>query len=119
MLFCGRFLLERIASIFPRYYDNQNAAKLTLQQKEETSQILSKPPSEYGLPESFWAIRPLRSYIHATFGVEYQSVESYGATAPAFTFSADNQVEIKAIAVIPEMQWRGYGQILLKKISEE
>lgn len=72
-----RFILERIASIFPRYYDNQNAAKLTLEQKQEIKQILSKPPSEYGLPESFWAIKPLKSYIHATFGVEYQSVESY------------------------------------------
>lgn len=72
-----RFLLERIASIFPRYDNNQNAAKLTPEQKQEIKEVLSKPPSEYGLPGAFWDIKPLRSYIHATFGVEYQSPESY------------------------------------------
>lgn len=72
-----RFLLERIASIFPWYDQNQNAAKLTSQQKQEIKEVLSKPPSEYGLPGVFWAIKPLESYIHATFGVEYQSRESY------------------------------------------
>lgn len=72
-----RFLLERIASIFPRYDHNQNAAKLTAEQKQEIKNVLSKPPSAYGLPEAFWSIKPLRSYIHAKFGVEYQSLESY------------------------------------------
>ena len=72
-----RFLSERIASIFPRYDDNQNAAKLTSEQKQEIKKALSQPPSEYGLPETFWAIKPLRSYIQATFGVEYHSPESY------------------------------------------
>lgn len=72
-----RFLLERIASIFPRYDYNQNAAKLTSEQKREIKEVLSKPPSAYGLPGTFWSVKPLRSYIHATFGVEYQSLESY------------------------------------------
>lgn len=72
-----KFILERIASIFPKYQNNQNAAKLTHEQKLEIRQVLSKPPSEYGLPENFWAIKPLKSYIHANFGVEYESQESY------------------------------------------
>ena len=73
----NRFLLERISSIFPRYDNNQNAAKLTSEQKQEIKKVLSKPPSKYGLPETFWSIKPLRSYIQATFGVEYHSHESY------------------------------------------
>lgn len=92
-----RFLLERISSVFPRYYDNQNAAKLTTEQKQEIKQILSQPPSQYGLPESFWAITPLRSYIHATFGVEYQSAESYRLLFNLcnFSFHLPDKVDIK------------------------
>lgn len=72
-----KFILERISSIFPHYDHNQNAAKLTYEQKQEIKEVLSKPPSEYSLPEAFWAIKPLKSYIHAMFGIEYKSEESY------------------------------------------
>lgn len=71
------FHQTRIASIFPKYYDNQNAAKLNQKQKEQIKRVLQNPPGSYGLPESFWSINPLKQYIHAEFGVEYQSPESY------------------------------------------
>jgi len=71
------FNKERIASIFPQTLNNQNAAKLTRQQKDQIKEILSKPPSDYGIPASFWDISTLKRYIKAEFGVEYESNESY------------------------------------------
>ena len=70
------FHKERISSIFPRY-KGDNAAKLTGKQKKQLVQILSQPPSEYGIPATFWDVSSLRSYIKAEFGVEYESDESY------------------------------------------
>ena len=71
------FIKERIASLFPRYFDNENAAKLTRGQKQEIKNILSRPPSDYGIPKNFWEVKTLRSYIKAEFGVEYESDNSY------------------------------------------
>lgn len=66
----------RIATIFPKY-QGDNAAKLTKDQKQQLAVVLSKPPSQYGIPASFWDISTLKTYIHAEFGVEYASPESY------------------------------------------
>lgn len=71
------FEKEGIASLFPKYLDNEHASKLTREQKKEMGEVLSKPPSEYGIPKKFWDVSSLRSYISATFGVEYRSDESY------------------------------------------
>ena len=71
------FVDRRISSVFPEYINNQNASKLTKEQKEEIKNVLSQVPSDYGIPGSFWAIKPLKTYIHVEFGVEYQSRESY------------------------------------------
>lgn len=71
------FSRERIASLFPHTLSNQNAAKLTREQKQQIKEILSKPPSDYGIPVSFWDISALKKYIKAEFGVEYESDESY------------------------------------------
>lgn len=71
------FIKERIASVFPRYFNNENAAKLTKEQKEEIKKVLSQPPSEYGIPKNFWEVKSLKSYIKAEFGVEYESDNSY------------------------------------------
>ena len=71
------FEKERISSLFPKYLDNQHAAKLTRQEKAKIGEILSQPPSVYGIPKEFWDVSSLRSYIHATFGIEYRSDESY------------------------------------------
>lgn len=70
------FHRKRIASIFPRY-KGDNAAKLTRQQKQQLQKVLSKPPSDYGIPKEFWDISTLKTYIKAEFGVEYESPESY------------------------------------------
>ncbi|MEK7517961.1 MAG: IS630 family transposase [Patescibacteria group bacterium] len=71
------FSKERIASIFPRYTDNENAAKLTRAQKKEIENVLSQKPSDYGIPKEFWDVSTLKRYIKAEFGVEYESPESY------------------------------------------
>ena len=71
------FSQERIASLFPHTLSNQNAAKLTREQKQSLKDILSKPPGEFGIPAIFWDISTLKRYIKAEFGVEYESDESY------------------------------------------
>lgn len=71
------FHKQRIASLFPKYMGNEHAAKLTRGQKEQLKDVLSKPPSEYGIPAKFWDISTLKTYIKAEFGVEYESSESY------------------------------------------
>lgn len=49
--------------------------------------MLSCPPSEYGIPASFWDIATLRTYIKAEFGVEYRSDESYRLLLVLHNFS--------------------------------
>lgn len=68
---------QRMASIFTGHKDNENAAKLTKQQKEQIKRALEQPPSEYGLPREFWDVPQLRSYVEATFGTVYDSDKSY------------------------------------------
>lgn len=75
--FVKGFQQKRIASLFPKTLGNEHASKLTRTQKGELKAVLSKPPSEYGIPASFWDISTLRKYIKAEFGVEYESDESY------------------------------------------
>lgn len=70
------FQKGRISSIFPRY-KGDNASKLTKEQKQQLKDVLSKPPSEYGIPKEFWDISTLKTYIKAEFGIEYESDESY------------------------------------------
>lgn len=67
----------RLASIFSGHADNSNAAKLTCEQKQAVAIALSQPPSDYGLPQEFWDVPHLKTYVKATFDVEYQSDRSY------------------------------------------
>ena len=62
-----------IGSIFPGYYQNQNASKLSLKQKQQIKQILER--SE--LPASYWSLGELKKYISARFDIEYKSDQSY------------------------------------------
>jgi len=71
------FSLERIASLFPKSLGNQHAAKLTKEQKQQLKEVLSKPPSKENIPQEFWDIFALKTYIKAEFKVEYESDESY------------------------------------------
>lgn len=71
------FKKERIASIFPRYTQNTNANKLTPEQRKEVAQTLERPPSEQGIPASFWSVAALKTYLSAHYGVVYASERSY------------------------------------------
>lgn len=68
---------KRLASIFSGHVGNENAAKLTKQQKQEIKEALGKPPSAGGLPKAFWDVPALKTYTQATFGVAYESERSY------------------------------------------
>lgn len=68
---------ERLASIFSGHVGNENAAKLTKEQKQEIKEVLGKPPSERDLPKAFWDVPTLKTYTQATFGVAYESERSY------------------------------------------
>jgi hypothetical protein len=66
-----------MASLFTGHEDNENAAKLTLEQKKEIETALSKSPNDYAIPASFWDVPSLKKYVQATFGVVYESTRSY------------------------------------------
>lgn len=68
---------RRMSSIFSGMIGNQNASKLTRDQRAEVKRILSQPPNEYGLPVEFWDTPKLKEYLSAVFGVEYESDRSY------------------------------------------
>lgn len=71
------FSERRMASIFSGHENNENAGKLTREQKEEIAETLKKPPSEYGLPKEFWDIPVLKEYVKAEFRTIYESRQSY------------------------------------------
>ncbi len=71
------FQKERLASLFPKTLNNQHAAKLTKEQKQQLKDVLSKNPSAYGIPKEFWDVATLKHYIYAEFGVEYALENSY------------------------------------------
>ena len=71
------FSKRRLASIFTGYKNNQNAGKLTKAQKKQIKRVLKNPPSKYGIPEEFWSVPALKSYVKAEFSVVYDSDQSY------------------------------------------
>lgn len=68
---------QRMASIFSGHQSNGNAAKLTADQQAQIKEILSQPPSAYGIPKEFWDVPTLKEYISAQFNVMYESPVSY------------------------------------------
>lgn len=78
---------KRLASLFSRNHNNENAAKLTRKQKEEITHILAVPPSAYGIPKEFWDIGALRDHVVLHFGVVYESSRSYHFLFQASKFS--------------------------------
>jgi len=70
----------RLASIFSFKLENENASKLTREQKQEVRKVLRHPleedESEY-LPKRFWDVPTLRKYIEVKFDVVYESKQSY------------------------------------------
>jgi transposase len=68
---------KRLSSLFSGQVSNENASKLTREQKKEIKKTLKSQPSEYGLPKEFWDVPQLKEYVRAEFGVEYESRQSY------------------------------------------
>lgn len=68
---------KRMASIFTGHKDNQNAGKLTREQKEEIKKALAKSPSEYDIPKEFWDVPSIKEYVQTKFDIVYESVQSY------------------------------------------
>lgn len=71
------FSERRLASLFSGHVNNENASKLTREQKEQIKETLSKPPSSQDLPKEFWDIPQLKDYVNAEFGTVYESDQSY------------------------------------------
>jgi transposase len=71
------FAERRLGSIFSGLVGNENASKLTREQKEEIRKVLNQPPSAYGLPKEFWDVPQLKEYVYARFGSVYESTRSY------------------------------------------
>lgn len=67
----------RMSSIFTGHKDNENASKLTKEQRQEIKKILQRPPSDDGLSKMFWDVPELKEYVKAQFGIVYESDRSY------------------------------------------
>ena len=68
---------RRMGSIFTGHQDNNNAGKLTREQKSEIQQALQSPPSDFGLSKEFWDVPQLKQYVTAAFGTVYDNDRSY------------------------------------------
>ena len=66
-----------MSSIFTNYSKNQNASKLTREQKEEIKKVLQAPTDDNKIPCNFWSLPKLKNYISANFKIVYESDRSY------------------------------------------
>lgn len=67
----------RMASLFSGHVDNENASKLTREQKKEIRKVLRRKSRKGGVPTRFWDIPKLKDYVKVEFGVVYDSDVSY------------------------------------------
>ena len=67
----------RMCSVLTGHAGNQNAAKLTRDQKQELKKILAQPPSQTGIHAEFWDVPAIRDVVKILFDVEYQADSSY------------------------------------------
>ena len=68
---------HRLSSLFTGHQGNNNAGKLTTDQRNEIQQVLQSPPSDVGLPKEFWDVPQLKCYIQTQFDVVYECEDSY------------------------------------------
>jgi len=68
---------ERLRSVVTGHAGNENAAKLTRDQKNELKTILAAPPADAGIPAAFWDVPALHDVVKARFDVAYESDSSY------------------------------------------
>jgi transposase len=71
------WLQERLGSVVTGHAGNENAAKLTRDQKDELKKMLVSPPSKSGIPATFWDIPALQDVVKTKFDVVYESDSSY------------------------------------------
>lgn len=76
-LWLRKWCERRLGSLFTGHKDNNNAGKLTPEQKVEIQQALQSPPSDFGLPKEFWDVSQLKEYVTTQFGVVYECDQSY------------------------------------------
>lgn len=67
----------RLQSVVTEHAGNQNAAKLTREQKADLKKVLESPPSEAGISADFWDVPALEDVVKTKFEVEYESESSY------------------------------------------
>ena len=66
----------RMCSVLTGHAGNQNAAKLTRDQKQELKKILAQPPSRTGVHAEFWDVPAIRDVVKILSDVEYESDSS-------------------------------------------
>ena len=69
--------LYRMKSVVTGHAGNENAAKLTSDEKEKIEEALSKPPAESGIKAEFWDVPAVKNLVKTWFDVEYKSESSY------------------------------------------
>ena len=67
----------RMCSVLTGHAGNQNAAKLTRDQKQELKKILAQPPSQTGIHAGFWDVPAIRDVVKTLSDVEHQADSSY------------------------------------------
>lgn len=68
---------RRLCSVVTGHAGNQNAAKLTREQKASLKGVLAQPPSAAGVSAEFWDVPALADVVKTRFDVEYESDSSY------------------------------------------
>jgi transposase len=93
----GTFQRFRLSSLLTKYQGNTNASKLTPKQKQQVKEVLSQPPSDYGIPKEFWQVKDLKRYIRVEFGVVYESDRSYHFlfTLSRFSWKLPDKFDVK------------------------
>ena len=66
----------RMCSVLTGHAGNQNAAKLTRDQKQELKKILAQPPSQTGIHAEFWDVPAIRDVVKILFDVEQHQSDS-------------------------------------------
>lgn len=69
--------VSRLQSVVTGHSGNENAAKLTKEQKDDLKNILASPPSEAGIEADFWDVPALDDVVETKFDVKYESDSSY------------------------------------------
>jgi transposase len=72
----GAWNVSRLESVVTGHAGNQNAAKLTVEQKEQVKKVLATKPSENGIRAKFWDVPALEELLSIRFDVQYDSDSS-------------------------------------------